>query len=350
MAACLGRSSRRPSRQSHSRQSTRASSWAHLRPRRASATRSNSSSVTRTLRRCCTTTCTAPATAKSKSSGPSSAEASFSKSSSKVESSWGEPPDTMAVQTKDALVGARPAEQPASGFVPRRVPGRDWAAAWLFLAPCMLVLVGLIAYPFFSAIVLSFEAKLVGSPATWVGLDNYVQLLTGRDLSEEFYQALRVTVGFTVVAIAAKLVLGMCMALLLNEPFAGRSAVRAFFFLPWAVPTLIAGLTWKWMYDGSQVGLLNMLVIRFGLSQDLVQWLGNYNLALWAVVVAVVWTSTPFFSMMLLAGLQAIPGELYEAAKIDGAGVFGRFRHVTLPSLTNVIVITTLLSSIWTAT
>ncbi len=256
----------------------------------------------------------------------------------------------MAVQTKDALVGARPAPVRASGFAPRRALGRDWAAAWLFLAPCMLVLIGLIAYPFFSAIVLSFQAKLVGTPATWVGLDNYVQLLTGRDLSGQFYQALRVTVGFTCVAIAAKLVLGMAMALLLNEPFVGRSAVRAFFFLPWAVPTLIAGLTWKWMYDGSQVGLLNMLVIRFGLSQDLVQWLGNYNLALWAVVVAVVWTSTPFFSMMLLAGLQAIPGELYEAAKIDGAGVLGRFRHVTLPSLTNVIVITTLLSTIWTAT
>jgi multiple sugar transport system permease protein len=258
---------------------------------------------------------------------------------------------TMAVQTKDALVSTRPAQVPrASGFVPRRVFGRDWAAAWLFLAPCMVVLIGLIAYPFFSAILLSFQAKLVGSPAAWVGLDNYTQLLVGRDLSAQFYGALRNTVLFTSVAIAAKLVLGMSMALLLNEPFAGRNTVRAFFFLPWAVPTLIAGLTWKWIYDGSQVGLLNMLVLQFGLSKDLVQWLGNYNLALWAVVVAVVWTSTPFFSMMFLAGLQAIPGELYEAAKIDGAGVFGRFRHVTLPSLTNVIVITTLLSTIWTAT
>src|SRR5260370_29402669 len=113
-------------------------------------------------------------------------------------------------------------------------------------------------------------------------------MLTGRDLSEQFWQAFRVTVSFTVVAIAAKLVLGISMALLRNEPFAGRSAVRAFFFLPWAVPTLIAGLTWKWMYDGSQVGLLNMLAINFGLSKDLIQWLGNYNLALWAVVVAVV--------------------------------------------------------------
>src|SRR3984893_13013916 len=154
----------------------------------------------------------------------------------------------MAVQTKDALVGTRPAAARAGGFAPRRLFGRDWAAAWLFLPPCVLVLVGLIAYPFFSAIVLSFQAKLVGSPAAWVGLDNYVQLLIGRELSEQFFQALRLTGPLTVVAIAAKLVLGMAMALLLNEPFAGRSAVRAFFFLPWAVPTLIAGLTWKWMY------------------------------------------------------------------------------------------------------
>ena len=85
----------------------------------------------------------------------------------------------MAVRTKDAVVGVRPAPARARGFAPRRALGRDWAAAWLFLAPCMLVLIGLIAYPFVSAIVLSFQAKLVGSPATWVGLDNYVQLLTG---------------------------------------------------------------------------------------------------------------------------------------------------------------------------
>ena len=147
-----------------------------------------------------------------------------------------------------------------------------------------------------------------------------------------------------------KFVLGMAMALLLNEKFPGRTFVRALFFLPWAIPGLIVGLTWKWMYDGSAVGLLNMLALRLGLTNDLIQWLGNYDLALWAVVVAVVWASTPFWAMMFLAGLQAIPGELYEAAEIDGADVFGRFRHITIPGLANVIVITALLSTIWTAT
>jgi multiple sugar transport system permease protein len=232
----------------------------------------------------------------------------------------------------------------------RHVLGRDWSTAWLFLLPCLLVLVGLIAYPFFSAILLSFQAKLVGSPAVWVGLGNYQDLFTGRDLSGQFWQSVRVTVVLTVAALACKFVLGMAMALLLNEEFLGRSALRALFFLPWAVPSLIVGLTWKWMYDGSAVGLLNLLALRLGLTHDLIQWLANYDLALWAVVVAVVWASTPFWAMMFLAGLQAIPAELYEAAEIDGADVLGRFRHITLPGLGNIIVITSMLSSIWTAT
>jgi ABC-type sugar transport system permease subunit len=256
-----------------------------------------------------------------------------------------------AVHPDDALLSPAPrvgAAAPDAAL--RRVLGRDWLAAWLFLVPCMLVLVGLIGYPFVSAILLSFQAKLVGSPGVWVGFQNYQDLLFGRDLSAQFIQSVRVTVLFTVAADIMKFVLGMALALLLHEQFRGRTFFRAFFFLPWAIPSLIAGLTWKWMYDGTQVGLLNMLALRFGLSQDLIQWLGNYDLALWAVVIAVVWASTPFWAMMFLAGLQAIAPELYEAAEIDGAGVFGRFRHVTLPGLASVIVITTLLSTIWTAT
>src|SRR5215471_5463661 len=232
----------------------------------------------------------------------------------------------------------------------RQVFGRDWATAWVFLTPALAVMIGLIAYPFVSAILLSFQSKLVGTPGVWVGLQNYDDLIRGRDLSSQFWQSVRVSILFTAAATVIKFVLGLSMALLLNEKFPGRTYVRALFFLPWAIPGLIVGLTWKWMYDGSAVGLLNMLALRLGLTSDLIQWLGNYDLALWAVVVAVVWASTPFWAMMFLAGLQAIPSELYEAAEIDGADVFRRFRHITLPGLSNIIVITTLLSTIWTAT
>src|SRR6266700_1877583 len=256
----------------------------------------------------------------------------------------------MAVGARGELVTARRSPTSQRSFTLRRALGRDFATAWLFLAPCLIVLLGLIAYPFVSAILLSFQAKLVGSPGVWVGFQNYADLFTGRDLSGQFWQSVSVTVVSTVAADVCKFALGMAMALLLNQPFAGRNMVRAFLCLPWAIPSLIAGLTWKWMYDGSSVGLLNMLALRLGLTHDLIQWLGNYDLALWAVVIAVVWASTPFWAMMFLAGLQAIPGELYEAAQIDGADVFGRFRHITLLGLANVAVITALLSTIWTAT
>ncbi|MBV9322808.1 MAG: sugar ABC transporter permease [Chloroflexi bacterium] len=256
----------------------------------------------------------------------------------------------MAVRALGRFVGVGTRGAPPAALSLRRTLGRDWATAWFFLAPCLLVLLGLIAYPFVSAILLSFQAKFVGSPGVWVGFGNYQDLFTGRDLSGQFWQSVRVTVVFTLAADACKFVLGMAMALLLNEHFRGRTALRALFFLPWAVPSLIVGLTWKWMYDGSSVGLLNLILLRLGLTHDLIQWLGNYDLALWAVVLAVVWASTPFWAMMFLAGLQAIPGELYEAAEIDGADMVGRFRHITLPGLANIIVITAMLSTIWTAT
>lgn len=247
------------------------------------------------------------------------------------------------------LAAPRPAATRSSAVSLRHMLGRDWATAWLFLAPCMVVILGLIAYPFFSAILLSFQAKLVGSPGTWVGLQNYRELLFGRDLGAVFRQSVWVSFVFVVVAQFLKLILGMSMALLLNEQFPARMVIRGIFFIPWAVPTLIAGLTWKWMYDGTTVGLLNMLAIRLGLTNELIQWLGNYNLALWSVIVAVVWSSTPFWAMMILAGLQAISSELYEAAEIDGADVVQRFRHITLPGVSNVLIITFMLSTIWTA-
>src|SRR5438477_1409347 len=155
----------------------------------------------------------------------------------------------MAIGTREEeLVSLKPARQAPSRVGFRRLLGRDWATAWLFLAPCLLVLVGLIAYPFVSAILLSFQAKLVGSPGVWVGFQNYQDLLVGRDLSAQFLQSIRVTVLFTVVADILKFGLGMSLALLLHEQFRGRTFFRAFFFLPWAIPSLIADLTWKWMY------------------------------------------------------------------------------------------------------
>ena len=218
--------------------------------------------------------------------------------------------------------------------------GRDGAAAWLFLIPIMFVMVGLIAYPFFSAIILTFQEKSVGSPAKWVGFQNYIDLFSGTEVGDMFRTSLLNSIWYVGVAIGGKFVIGMAQALLLNEAFPARNIIRAIFFLPWAIPSLIVALTWKWIYAGTQVGLLNILLIQTGLSTDLTQWLANPDIAMWSVLLVVIWQGTPFWSMMFLAGLQAISSEQYEAAAIDGANVAQRFRHVTLPGLSNVIAIT----------
>ncbi len=233
--------------------------------------------------------------------------------------------------------------------VSQRLLGRDWRLAWLFLLPLTVVLVVLIAYPFVAAIILSLQHKVVGGPATWVGVRNYRDLLVGAQYGAVFRKSVWVSFVYTAVAIAVKVSLGMCMALLLNERFRGRMVMRALLFLPWAMPTLITALTWRWIYDGTPNGLLNLIRINYLQKDTLTQFLANPRLALWSVIVVVVWQGTPFYTMMLLAGMQAIPREQYEAAAMDGANVFQRFVFITLPSLKPVLIITCLLSTIWTA-
>ncbi|HSB80005.1 MAG TPA: sugar ABC transporter permease [Candidatus Methylomirabilis sp.] len=248
-------------------------------------------------------------------------------------------------------MGAGKSSKPPTGSIVstslprRRLLGNDAPLAYLFLSPIFLILAGLIAYPFFSAIFLSLQDKMVGAPGTFVGLQNYVALL--RDAI--FRRTAVNTFIYTVVGVTLKAILGMIIALVINEEIRARNLMRALCFLPWAFPTLIVALNWKWIYEGTQAGLLNMILYETGLVSTYVRWLSDIHLALFSVIAAMVWQGTPFYAMMFLAGMQAIPKELYEAAEVDGASIFQRFFKITLPSLTNVIIITMLLSTIWTA-
>jgi multiple sugar transport system permease protein len=253
------------------------------------------------------------------------------------------------VKSMATLSLRKPAEVTRARTKSERALGRDWKLAWLFLLPITVVMVGLIAYPFVSAIALSLEHKVVGGPATWVGLRNYRDLLFGEQYGATFRKSVEISVIYTALAVCIKLVLGMCMALILNEKFRGRMVMRALLFLPWAMPTLITALTWRWIYDGTPSGLLNLIRIDYFHRETLTQYLANPHLALWSVIAVVVWQGTPFYTMMFLAGMQAIPSEQYEAAAMDGANVFQRFLFITLPSLVPVIIVTALLSTIWTA-
>ncbi|MFZ0218262.1 MAG: sugar ABC transporter permease [Candidatus Dormiibacterota bacterium] len=230
-----------------------------------------------------------------------------------------------------------------------RMLGRDWRIAWLFLLPLLVVIVSMVAYPFVTGILLSFQHLVVGGTASWVGLGNYRELLAGSAYGSLFRQSVLISILYTAVAIAVKLVLGMAAALLLNERFRGRMLMRTIIFLPWALPTVIVALTWAWIYQGTPDGLINYVLIQYFHVTSLVQFLADPRLALWSVVLVVIWQGMPFYAMMFIAALQAIPQEQYEAAAIDGAGIMQRYWHITLPSLKPAIMITALLSAIWTA-
>lgn len=220
---------------------------------------------------------------------------------------------------------------------------RPGLAAWLFLAPLVAVLVGLAAYPLIDGVVTSFTNRGVGRPGSFVGFDNFARLTE----DPEFHIAIVNSAMLTFGAVATKLVLGLAAAVLLMQPMPLRNLIRALAFLPWAVPGLVAALGWRWLFD-EQSGALNALILLSGLSEEPVDWLSDPTIAMFSIGIATVWQGMPFYIMMFLGGMMTIPPELHEAAAIDGASAWGRFRHVTLPSIADVIAITVMLSTIWT--
>ena len=222
---------------------------------------------------------------------------------------------------------------------------RDTGAAALFLLPLVVLVVGLIAYPFARAIWLSLTDKLVGYPERFVGLRNYEYLLQ----DDTFHDVLRNTAVFTVASLALKVLTGLAMALVLNSVLRGRNFFRGLFLLPWITSTVIIALTWRWMFDAFPGrGFLNSVLLDAGLLRRPIAFMATPAGAMAAVVVANWWRGFPFFGVSYLAAMQAIPREQYDAASVDGAGAWRRFRHVTLPGLKHVLIVTFVLSAILT--
>jgi len=222
---------------------------------------------------------------------------------------------------------------------------REARLAYAILAPTLLVILGFVAYPFFSAIYLSLQDKMVGAPGRFVGIQNYVELF--RD--EVFWRTAYNTAVYTGVGVGLKFVLGLTMALVLDQERRFNNVFRTLLFVPWAVPVVIVALNWRWIYDDLS-GFLNNFLITFHLTRDIISWLSDPDLAMGCVIAVVVWAGTPFYAMTFLAGLQAIPRELYEAAEIDGASVVQQFGYITVPRLKTIFLTTVMLSTIWTAT
>ena len=255
----------------------------------------------------------------------------------------------MALQANstEAYRGPVLVEAPALPRRPRVPLGltREARLAYAILAPTLLVIVFLVAYPFCAAIYLSLQHKMVGAPGHFIGLANYAELF--RD--DVFLRTAWNSVVYTVVAVGLKFVIGLAMALVLDQQRPFNNLFRTLLFVPWAVPVVIVALNWRWIYDDLS-GFLNNFLITFHITRDIISWLSNPNLAMGCVIAVVVWAGTPFYAMSFLAGLQAIAKELYEAAEIDGASIVQQFFYITVPRLKTIFITTVMLSTIWTAT
>ncbi|OCC01523.1 ABC transporter permease [Labrys sp. WJW] len=230
----------------------------------------------------------------------------------------------------------------------RRRSRSAWLALepWLYATPSIILIVAIMLVPLAIGMSYAFRDIQLLKPfgGGYVGLEHF-RTLWG-DLN--FWNALSNTVLWTVISVALQFVLGLILALLLNRPFPGRGVVQALVFLPWAVPSFLSGLNWAWMFNPI-VGPLPHWLSGLGVMSAPDNLLSSPTHAIWGPIVANVWWGFPFFAITLLAALQSIPQDIYEAAEIDGAGPLKRFTSITIPFLAPTIAITVLLRAVWIA-
>ncbi|HYW23037.1 MAG TPA: sugar ABC transporter permease [Terriglobales bacterium] len=245
-----------------------------------------------------------------------------------------------------AASAPRPRVAPASDVVRRRAAARRRAwLPYLCLLPASLLIGAFVVYPVGTVFYYSLQQYDVTRPYLngFVGLDNFRQVMTADDV---FRASLAVSVKWVGSEVVLQLVLGMALALVLNSAFRGRGLARSLLFSPWAVSGVVVTTMWKLMYNPF-TGLLDTVLMRVGVIHSPIQWLADVNTVFASVVAAELWRGVPFFAIVLLAALQAIPPDLYEAAAVDGASRWQAFTRVTLPLLKDAIVLATLLRGVW---
>jgi multiple sugar transport system permease protein len=221
--------------------------------------------------------------------------------------------------------------------------GKDWTVAWIFMLPTVLFMGGLIAYPFLRALYLSFTDTKSIDVGDWVGLTNYINLW--KDIF--FRRSVVVTAQYTVFAVAAKILIGVLISVLLHRLESKFAFLTGLVLLPWIMPGIVRAITWKGLLDPLYGGV-DAILQGLGITKAPLGLLANVDTALPTVIVINMWRGIPFFTINLLAGLKAIDQELYEAAAIDGATKWRQFLHITLPGLRYVLIVVGLLSTIWT--
>jgi trehalose/maltose transport system permease protein len=222
-----------------------------------------------------------------------------------------------------------------------RLQRRQTRLAWLLLIPSLLVVLFVAVYPLGKTIYQSFtDEEFLGlTPTSWVGLDNYCCASNSLFHDSVFRHAVWKTVEFTLITVSFEFVLGLVIALVVNSNFKGRGAMRAVMLVPWAIPTVVAAQMWKWMLDDI-FGVVNDLGTRTHILSHSHAWISDPSTALASVCAVDIWKTTPFVALLLLAGLQVIPSDLYEAADVDGASKLRQFWKITLPLLMPAILVT----------
>ena len=217
---------------------------------------------------------------------------------------------------------------------------------YLLLSPALIITVLVIFYPILRTFTYSFMQYILWKPTEirFIGLGNYQQALG----DPVFWISFKNTLVWIVGVISLQLTLGFGTALLLNQDFFWRGIARSLVLIPWVTPSVITALMWRWMYDGNR-GIINDLLVRVGILSSYFPWLASDKTALYAIILALMWQGFPFFAIMILAGLQAIPDTLYEAAEVDGASTWQKFTRITLPMLVPVLFTSLMLRIIWVA-
>lgn len=218
--------------------------------------------------------------------------------------------------------------------------------ATLMLLPALIFLVTLIAFPLVRVLHDAFTyVHLINKNMTgFAGFANFQKVIS----DEHFGQAIKNTILWTVFSVAGEYVMGLLTAVLLNRKFKGRAIFRTFVFIPWLVPIVVAGMTWDWLLN-ADFGIINHILLSTGLISEKINFLGDSRYAMATVIFVNIWRSFPYYTISLLAALQAIPGDLIEAAAMDGAGMFRTFFSVTLPQLRSVSLVVIFIHIISTA-
>ncbi len=217
---------------------------------------------------------------------------------------------------------------------------------YLLISPALIIILTVVFIPAVNAILMSFQSYDLRRPMNigFVGFNTYMTVLN----DQLFWQSLWKTVQWVVLGVGFQFIFGFGLALLLNKKFIGRGIARSVSLIPWVTPGVLIGLMWRWIYDGNY-GVLNDILLKLGIIHEKIPFLAQQATAFPAVIVTIIWQGIPFFALMLLAGLQGIPGELYDAADVDGANGFQKLFKITIPSLKNIMFITTMLRIIWVA-